>query len=98
MKLLTAFVAASVLSSGAIAADLVKAKQNYERHCAACHGFNGMSVVVDAPNLRMNQGLLQSDLVIVQKLKTGTPKKPPMIGALRDQEMMDVLTYVRTIR
>lgn len=98
MKLFAAFLTASIVGSSAFAADLAKAKQNYDRHCAACHGFNGMSVVVDAPNLRMNQGLLQSDLLIVQKLKAGSPKKPPMIGILRDQEMMDILTYVRTIR
>lgn len=80
------------------AVDMVKAKQNYERYCAACHGFNGMSVTPGVPNLRMNEGLIQSDYQIVQKLKMGSAKKPPMLGVLKDQELMDVVSYSRTIR
>ena len=76
----------------------MKAKQNYDRFCAACHGFNGVSVTPDAPNLRMNQGLLQSDLQIVQKLKMGSPKKPPMMGLMTDQDLQQVIIYSRTIR
>ena len=85
------------LVSGANA-DQSKAKQNYERYCAACHGFNGMSIAPDTPNLRMNQGLLQSDLQIVQKLKFGSPKKPPMMGILNDQDLLQVIFYARTLR
>jgi mono/diheme cytochrome c family protein len=95
-RFLAALLALS--AQGALASDLLKAKQNYERFCAACHGFNGMSVAPDAPNLRLNQGLIQSDLQIVQKLKMGTPKKPPMAGLLTDLELQQVVTYVRTLR
>jgi mono/diheme cytochrome c family protein len=81
-----------------VGADQAKAKQNYERYCAACHGFNGMSVAPDTPNLRMNQGLLQPDMQIVQKLKMGSPKKPPMLGILNDQDLLQVIVYTRTLR
>lgn len=82
----------------ASSADMAKAKQNYDRYCAACHGFNGMSITPGVPNLRMNEGLMQADIQIVQKLKMGTSKKPPMLGVLRDQELQDVVAYARTIR
>lgn len=81
-----------------LANDQIKAKQNYDRFCAACHGFNGISVTPDAPNLRMNQGLLQSDLQIVQKLKMGSARKPPMMGLLSDQDLQQIIIYTRTIR
>lgn len=87
-----------IAASSASAADLVKAKQNYDRYCAACHGFTGMSVMPDAPNLRLNAGLMQPDLMIVNKLKSGSAKKPPFVGLMSDQELFDVVTYARTIR
>lgn len=82
------------------AADLAKGKQNYERFCASCHGFNGMSVTPGAPNLRMNEGLIQPDFQILQKLKMGSPMKgkTPLAGILTDQELLDVITYTRTMR
>lgn len=99
MKKLTAAVALlSVLALPAFAADLVKARANYDRYCAACHGVNGMSVMPDTPNLRMNQGLIQPDMQIVTKLKQGGMRKPPMIGILSDQDLQDIVTYIRQMR
>jgi mono/diheme cytochrome c family protein len=95
---LTVSVALSLASGFATSADMAKAKQNYDRYCAACHGFNGMSITPGVPNLRMNEGLMQADFQIVQKLKMGTTKKPPMLGILKDQELQDVVSYARTIR
>ena len=90
-------VGLSILGS-AHSADMIKAKLNYERFCASCHGFNGMSITPGTPNLRMNEGLIQPDFQIVQKLKMGSPKKPPMLGMMTEQELQDVVTYARTIR
>lgn len=78
------------------AADMAKAKRNYDMHCAACHGFNGMSNTPTTPNLRMNPGLLQGDFQLVQKLKRGSATKPPIV--LSDADLSDVLTYARNIR
>jgi mono/diheme cytochrome c family protein len=90
--------ALSLTSSATLGADPAKTKQNYDRYCAACHGFNGMSITPGVPNLRMNEGLMQPDFQIVQKLKMGTSKKPPMLGVLKDQELLDIVAYTRTIR
>lgn len=93
------FVMAAVVTPAvAQSADMFKAKQNYDRFCAACHGFNGMSVMPDAPNLRLNQGLLQSDQAVIQKLKAGTSRKPPFMGMMSDAELTDLVGYIRTIR
>ena len=93
---IVALIALSLTSSGVLSADSVKTKQNYDRYCAACHGFNGMSITPGVPNLRMNEGLMQPDYQIIQKLKMGTAKKPPMLGVLNDQELQDIVAY--TIR
>lgn len=92
------FMIFGMVAGSCLADSQLKAKDNYQRHCAACHGFDGMSVYTGAPNLRMNEGLLQSDFEIVQKLKAGSPKKPPMMGLLSDQELHQIVIYIRTIR
>lgn len=91
-------IVAALSVPSVVSADQAKAKRDYERFCAGCHGFNGMSVAPDAPNLRMNQGLLQFDLQLVQKLKMGSPKKPPMMGLLSDQDLQQVIIYSRSLR
>lgn len=89
---------AAVASPAVSAADLARGKMLYQRHCAACHGATGLSVMPNTPNLALNQGLTQSDLQIMQTLKMGSPRKPPFIGMMSDAELLDVVAYVRTIR
>lgn len=97
-QVMAGLLAMLLFNGGAQALDVVRAKSNYDRYCAACHGFNGMSVAPDVPHLRMNQGLLQPDLQILNRLKTGGPRKPPMVGIMSDQELLDVIAYTRTFR
>jgi mono/diheme cytochrome c family protein len=96
--LIRAVLLGMAVQGGIASGDQAKAKQNYERFCAACHGFNGMSIAPDAPNLRLNQGLLQPDAQIVQKLKMGSAKKAPMMGMLSDQDLQQVVIYTRSLR
>lgn len=99
VKLTTASaILALMMCSPVFALDLAKAKANYDRYCAACHGINGMSVMPDTPHLRMNQGLLQQDMQILAKLKQGGMRKPPMQGVLSDQDLLDVIAYTRQMR
>lgn len=97
-NLLLALLGFTAVVGSAHAYDMMRAKTNYDRYCAACHGFNGMSVMPDAPHLRMNEGLLQTDFQILDKLKRGSARKPPMSGILSDQDLLDVITYSRTLR
>lgn len=93
------FVLAVVGASAGNAADLAAGKQAYDRYCANCHGFNGVSLVPQVPNLAFNQNLLQQqDLLIIEKLKMGGPRKPPFLGLLKDDDFRNVLAYTRTLR
>ena len=98
IKSATVLLLSFSFASFPVHADGATAKRNYERFCAACHGFNGMSITPGVPNLRMNEGLIQPDFQIIQKLKMGSPKKPPMLGVLKDQELQEIISYTRTIR
>ncbi len=80
------------------AADVIKGAQVYARHCAACHGPNGISVMPGAPHLARGEQLMQSDLTLLASLKSGKNAMPAYFGILSDREILDVIAYSRTLR
>ena len=80
------------------AADFVASKRIYDQHCASCHGFDGRSRFPDVPEVRRQNVSSMPGVEAVNRLKMGGPRKPPFIGRLTDQELMDALIYARTLR
>lgn len=80
------------------AADVIKGAQTYARHCAACHGPNGSSVMPSAPQLIRGERLMQSDMVLLGSLRAGRNSMPAYLGILSDAEILDVIAYSRTLR
>ena len=80
------------------AADVIKGAQIYTRHCAACHGPNGISVMPGAPHLARAERLMQPDLTLLASLKSGRNAMPAYLGILSDREILDVIAYSRTLR
>jgi cytochrome c6 len=85
-------------ASSAAAVDLARGQRLYNLHCAACHGITGIPVMPEAPNLAMRERMNQPDVVIMQSLKMGKKNMPPFFGRINDQELLDVIQYVRTMR
>ena len=69
----------------------------YDRNCAMCHGAQGVSVMASAPNFKQGQGLFKSDTSLRDHIRTGKNACPPFIGRLRDQQIFDVISYMRTL-
>ena len=82
----------------AAAVNLARGQQLYNLHCASCHGITGIPTMPETPNLAMREGMNQPDVVIMQSLKMGKKNKPPFFGRLKDDELLDVVQYVRTMR
>lgn len=82
----------------ASAANLVIGQQLFNMHCAACHGARGEGVNPDAPKFRAGERLDQPDMVLMQSVKTGKKTMPPFFGILQDNQILDILAYVRTLR
>lgn len=87
-----------IMVAPAHAADVIKGSQVYARHCAACHGPNGTSVMPAAPHLVRGEGLMQPDMALLASLKAGKNAMPAYIGILSDAEILDVIAYSRTLR
>lgn len=91
-------IMASIAAVPAHAADVINGAQIYARHCAACHGPNGVSVMPGAPHLARAERLMQPDLALQATLKSGKNAMPAYIGILNDREILDVIAYSRTLR
>jgi cytochrome c6 len=86
------------MPSLASAANLANGNRIYQQHCANCHGPRGVSVNPGVPNFARNEGLRQSDMMLLQTVKTGRKGQPPFFGILPDQEILDALAFSRTLR
>ena len=92
----------AVLAAAAIvpaqAADVINGSRVYAKHCAACHGPKGVSVMPGAPHLARGERLMQPDMALLASLKAGKGAMPAYLGILSDREILDVVAYSRTLR
>ncbi len=70
----------------------------YTQHCLQCHSEDGSGNMVAIPNFRQGEGLLQPDYVLTETLKQGLGAMPAYRGLLNDNELADVITYLRTLQ
>lgn len=80
-----------------LAADLDKGKSLYLIHCSGCHGEKGFSLMPQVPNFARGEGLAQPDPVLMDAIRVGSDARPPFLGILNDREILDVISYVRTL-
>jgi cytochrome c6 len=97
----TGMAAAAVLlalaAGSAAAADVNKGATLYATHCAVCHGANGNPVMPGAPNFRRMDSLMRPDMQLLMSIRSGKGAMPGYFGILRDQEILDVVAYLRTL-
>jgi cytochrome c6 len=84
------------MSNFSQAAD-VKGSQLYVIYCADCHGVSGDSVLHDAPRFSKSEALIKSDIDLFDAISKGNKAMPLYKGILNDQEIFDVITYIRTL-
>lgn len=85
-------------ASSAWAVDLLAGQRLYNLHCASCHGVTGIPITPETPNLALREGMAQPDIVLMQTLKVGKKAMPPYFGLLKDQDLLNILSYIRTMR
>ena len=91
-------IALALAAQGANAGNVARGQQLFNAHCSVCHGMRGEGVMPDAPKFRMGERLEQPDMVLMQSVKSGKNKMPPFFGVLKDPDILDILSYVRTLR
>lgn len=94
-------VPALALALGAFpasAADLARGSQIFALHCATCHGPSGQGGIPGAPKFNRGERLLQSDRALAESVRRGRNVMPSFAGVLRDREILDVISYLRTLQ
>ncbi len=79
------------------AGDVGKGGRIYAQHCVICHGADGVNVMPDAPNFAQSESLLRPDQFIMTAIKEGKNAMPAFQGMLKDEEILDVIAYLRTL-
>lgn len=84
--------------AAATAADLVKGQSLYLIHCSGCHGEKGNSVNPEAPNFARGERLFQPDSALIEVVRSGSKAMPAFMGILQDREILDVISYARSLQ
>lgn len=82
----------------AMAADPINGGQIYQTHCSNCHGPNGASPIPGVPDFSRQEGLFQPDSGLASAVRTGKGVMPAFQGILKENEIFDVVAYLRTLR
>jgi len=86
-----------LMAGSSYSADIAKGGKLYAKHCATCHGVNGISIMPDAPNFARSERILRPDMFILTAIKEGKNAMPAYLGILKDPEILDVIAYMRTL-
>jgi cytochrome c6 len=88
----------ALLSTGlAHAGDMQSGRETYELHCSICHGDNGVSVDMTIPSFANGDRLFQMDQDLLRSIREGKELMPAFRGLLSDQEIRDVIIYLRSL-
>ena len=91
-------LAAVFAAPAAFAGDVFSGKSIYQEHCSGCHGATGRGEVGNSPDFSRGEGLMQSDGSLVATIASGRGVMPGYEGLLTDQEIFDVVSYLRVLR
>jgi cytochrome c6 len=87
----------TLAAAGVLAGDPGKGAMIYNQHCIGCHGPGGRAMLPNAPSFANADRLAQPDLMLLNSIKAGKAPMPPFIGILKDQQILDVIAYIRTL-
>jgi len=85
-------------ASVAHAADVFKGHEIYRSFCETCHSMDGQGQVPGVPNFIRGEGLRRSDLGLFEILQSGKGSMPAYRGILAEREILDVISYLRTLQ
>ena len=99
----------ALCAAGAITASAADAKENWEKHCAKCHGTDGAGKtkmgeklkVKDYTDAKVQADLKDAEMIKATKdgVKDGDSTKMKAFGdVLSDDEIKALVAYVRTLK
>lgn len=94
--MLCAFVLGSISMGFAWAGNPAQGAKIYQQHCVNCHGQQGQPLVPGTPDLGKGASLAKPDQVLQKVIESGSKLMPAYLGILQDNDIKDVISYIRT--
>ena len=82
--------------STAFAGDVFDGKRVYLEQCRECHGVTGRGEMPGAPNFTRGDRLLKTDRELWRAVERGSGIMPGFEGLLTQEEIENVVSYLRT--
>jgi cytochrome c6 len=94
---LLALLACSVFAAGASQAVAQDAAATYKAKCAMCHGADGKGGKMGTKDFASPEIKSQTDAQLTEAITKGKGKMPAYDGKLKDTEIKDLVTYIRSL-
>ncbi|MBN4063257.1 cytochrome c [Cardiobacterium sp. AH-315-I02] len=76
--------------------DFFKGQTIYATYCQACHGSNGRGTLAGTPDFRRSHALMKADAQLYEIILNGRIIMPGFRGVLKNDDMYDVISYLRS--
>ena len=93
-----AALALALTSAPVAAGDPMRGAELFRAHCTGCHGANGRPVLPAAPDFTHPMALLKPDLTLLATVRSGRGAMPAYAGILRDRDILDIISHLRTLK
>jgi len=90
------FVLMQMIIMHASANDVFKGREVFMRECMVCHGAAGEGKLPGLPNFKESKSLFKTDATLINIIRDGKGVMPSFNGLLSDEDIRNVVAYVRT--
>ncbi len=95
-QLITAILLSAAIMHSAHAGDFFKGRTVYATYCQSCHGSNGRGTLAGTPNFRRGQVLMKPDAQLFKTVLNGSKVMPGFRGVLKNEDIDNVISYIRS--
>lgn len=96
LNVILVFLALTVSFDSVNAGDIFAGKTLYQSHCESCHGLDGAGAMPGTPDFKRGKGLMQPDRSIFDAIWNGKNSMPGFRGIMEEEEIFDIVSYLRT--
>ena len=91
----TAAILFAPLAANSFAFNDENGKKVYEMYCAQCHGEDGRPLTSDIPDFTRRNGMMKPDPELLGVIYNGVGVMPGYRGIISDNDIRDVLDYIK---
>ena len=96
LLLMLAVLIYSSIITEAEAGNYYKGQTIFSTYCQGCHGSDGKGAISGAPNFTRGPSLMKPDASLLEIVINGKNAMPGFQGILKNEDVYDVISYVRT--